>query len=279
MTQTPLRAGSLPTKAHRAADNPWIDRLARLGLASRGFVYGVVGVIAVKIAVGGSHHSADRNGALNTMAHNGFGRLLVILAAIGFAGYALWRLTEAIWGHEDEDGGKKVAKRLGSAGRTALYGFFAYSAVKTAINAGGGSSSDKTSKEWTARLMGQPFGRGLVIAVGVVFICAGAWWAWRGLKTKFDKKLKLDEMSPAMRKVVEAVGLAGHVARGIVFALVGVFLIRAAAMFDPKKAEGLDGSLREIAAQPWGVVALIAVAMGLIAFGMYSFAESRYRRT
>jgi hypothetical protein len=241
-------------------------------------VYGVVGVIAIAIALGDRPQSADRTGALKTVAQNGFGRVLVVLAAIGFAGYALWRLTEAIWGHQDEDGAKKVVKRLGSFGRTALYGFFAYSAVKVAIGAKA-SGSNKTSKEWTARLMGQPFGRFLVIAAGVVFIGAGAWWAWRGVKTKFEKKLKVEEMSPAVRSVVEKVGLFGHVARGIVFALIGVFLVRAAVNFDPKQAQGLDGSLRELAAHSWGSVALFAVALGLIAFGLYSFAEARYRRT
>src|SRR3954447_19520726 len=229
MTQsTSLSAGAPAShKAQRVADSPWIDRLARLGLAARGFVYIVVGVIAVAIAVGHTSKSADRTGALNTVAENGFGRLLVILAAIGFAGYALWRVHEAIWGHQDEDGAKKAAKRLGSAARTVLYGFFAYSAVAIAIGASRGSSSNKTSREWTARLMGQPFGRFLVVAAGLVFIGTGVWWAWRGMQKKFEKNLKLGEMSPGVHTAVEKIGLVGHVARGIVAALVGVFLIRA----------------------------------------------------
>jgi len=263
----------------RAANSKWVDRLARLGLAARGLVYVIVGVIAVTIAVSGSHRSADRTGALTALAATGWGQLLVVVAAIGFAGYAVWRLTEAVWGHQDEDGAKKVVKHLGSAARAVLYGSFAYSAIRLVTGGGNGKTSDQTSKEWTARLMKEPFGRFLVIAAGVVFIGAGIWWVWKGFKTKFEEKLKVGEMSPGMRTLVEKLGLGGYVARGVVMAFIGGFLIRAAVLFDPKKAKGLDGSLREIAHQPWGEVGLTVVALGLVAFGLYSFAEARYRQT
>jgi hypothetical protein len=143
----------------------------------------------------------------------------------------------------------------------------------------GGSGSDKTSKEWTARFMDQPFGRYLVIAVGIGFVGAALGLVWRGITTKFDEHLKLGEMSPGMKSAVVKLGLVGNVARGVVFGMVGVFLVVAAVTFDPKKARGLDGSLRTLADNSWGQVVLWAVALGLVAYGVYSFAEARYRRT
>jgi hypothetical protein len=274
-TSTGTRAKA---NARAAADSPWVDRLARLGLAARGLVYVMIGVIALKIAFGSRGTQADRRGALHTLAMSTFGKAVVVVAAIGFLGYAVWRLTEAVWGHRDEDGAKQLGKRATSLFRAGLYGWFAISAILLIAGAGT-SSSDKTSRTWTARLMGQPFGKYLVIVAGVAFFGAGLALAWRGVTTKFEEKLKVNEMSPGVRRVVETIGLAGNVARGVVFGIVGVFLVIAAVTFDPKKARGLDGSLRVLAGSAWGQVLLVAVALGLVAFGLYSFAESRYRKT
>jgi hypothetical protein len=269
---------SVKDGARQAADSKWIDRLARLGLAARGLVYVVVGFIAPQIAAGSESTQADKQGALQVLASNPAGKVAIVVAIIGFIGYALWRLTEAIWGHTEDDGIKRWGKRGFSLFRAVLYTWFAISAVML-LAGSSGSGSDKTSKEWTARFMEQPFGRYLVIGVGVGFIGAAIGLVWRGITTKFDEKLKLGEMSSGMQSAVKKLGLVGNVARGVVFGIVGVFLIVAAVTFDPKKARGLDGSLRTLADNGWGQVVLWSVALGLVAYGLYSFAEARYRRT
>jgi hypothetical protein len=269
---------SVKDGARQAADSKWIDRLARLGLAARGLVYVVVGFIALQIAAGSESTQADKQGALQVLASNPAGKVAIVVAIIGFIGYALWRLTEAIWGHTEDDGIKRWGKRGFSLFRAVLYTWFAISAVML-LAGSSGSGSDKTSKEWTARFMEQPFGRYLVIGVGVGFIGAAIGLVWRGITTKFDEKLKLGEMSSGMQSAVKKLGLVGNVARGVVFGIVGVFLIVAAVTFDPKKARGLDGSLRTLADNGWGQVVLWSVALGLVAYGLYSFAEARYRRT
>jgi len=265
--------------ARRAAHSPWVDRMARFGLAARGLVYIVIAWIAAEIAFGHSSHQADRQGAIHTLASNGVGKVLVIIAGVGFAGYALWRLLQAIWGHQDEDGAKKLGKRGASLFRAGLYGWFAVNTFLILAGASKGGGSDQSSRTWSARLMGEPMGRWLVVAVGVGFIVAGVVLAWRGVTTKFDEHLKLGAMSRGMERAVKTVGLVGNVARGVVFGIVGVFFIVAAATYDPHKARGLDGSLRTLAGSGWGQVLLVAVPAGLAAFGLYSFAEARYRRT
>src|SRR4051812_6794428 len=194
----------------------------------------MIGVIALKIAFGSSGTQADRRGALHTLTTSTFGKVVVVVAAVGFLGYALWRLTEAVWGHRDDDGAKRFGKRAVSLFRAGLYGWFAISAILLVAGANT-SGSDKTSRTWTAGLMGQPYGRYVVIAAGIGFFGVGAALVWRGVTTKFEEKLKVSEMSHGMRRAVESIGLAGNIARGVVFGIVGIFLVIAAGEVCPQK--------------------------------------------
>ena len=273
-----VTAGDAKHGVRRAAHSNWVDRLARAGLAARGLVYLVIAWIAGQIAFGGSSQQADRQGAIHTLASNGVGAVLVAIAGVGFAGYALWRLTQVVTGF-GEDGAKEYGKRGAALFRAVLYGWFAVNTFLILAGASSGGGSDQSSRTWSARLMNEPLGRWLVVAVGAGFIVAGGALAWRGLTTKFDEKLELTKMTPAMERAVKTVGLVGNVARGVVFGIVGVFFIISALSYDPHKARGLDGSLRALAGGNWGKAMLTAVAAGLAAFGLYSFAEARYRRT
>ena len=274
-----VTAGDAMHEVRRVARSDWVDRFARAGLAARGLMYLLIAWIALQIAFGGSSRQADRQGAIRSLASNGAGKVLVAIAGVGFAGYAIWRLAEACFGHRDEEGAKKLAKRGAALFRAVLYGWFAVNTFLILAGTRSGGGSDQSSRTWSARLMAQPLGQWLVVAVGVGFLIGGGALAWRGLATKFDEDLRLANMGGVMRRAVKTVGLVGNVARGLVFGLVGVFFIVAAATYDPHKARGLDGSLRTLAGSGWGQVLLVAVTAGLAAFGLYSFAEARYRRT
>jgi hypothetical protein len=268
--------------ARRAGESHWIDKLARLGFAARGLTYLLVGYFALQIAFGGSSHQASRGGAFHAIAEKSWGKPLLWVMAIGFFGMAAWRLTEAIWGHDDEDSGaKKAAKRVYSAGRAVLYAFIGYSAASLAAGSSSGSSggSGSSAHSVSADLMKKSYGRPLIVVIGIVLIGIGIGLAWRGATTKFEKKLKTEQMGRLTESVARKVGAVGMIARGVVIGLIGVFLIESAVTFDPGKARGLDGSLRELADNGWGKALLVAVALGLIAFGLYSFIEARYRRT
>jgi hypothetical protein len=256
-----------------------VDRLARLGLGARGVVYLLVGWIAVHIAFGHSSQPADRQGALQEFAQNTWGKFLLVVMAVGFAGYAAWRVTQVFRGTPDEDGAKDWAKRAVSGGRAALYLAFAFSTARTAFSGQSGSGSDQTSKQATGGVLGHTGGRTLVIVVGAGFIVAGLALVVRGVMRKFEKNLKTAQMSERTESVVRALGVAGQTARGVVFAIIGGFLIDAAVSFDPHKARGLDGALRALGGGTGGRVLLVGVAAGLACFGAYSLAEARYRRT
>jgi hypothetical protein len=256
-----------------------VDWLARLGLGARGVVYLLVAWIAVRIAFLHTGQQADRQGALQEIAHNTAGRGVLLVMAVGFLGYALWRGVEAVTGSPGDDGVKDWGKRAGAAARAVLYLVFAVSTARTALSGQGGSGSDSTSKRATAGVLAHTGGRTLVIVAGAGFIVAGIVLAVRGMLRKFESDLNTGQMSEVTEKTVAGLGIAGQTARGVIFVVVGGFLIDAAVTFDPKKARGLDGALRTLGSATAGRLLLVVVALGLACFGAYSLAEARYRQT
>ncbi|HYX43665.1 MAG TPA: DUF1206 domain-containing protein [Acidimicrobiales bacterium] len=263
----------------RAAHSTWLERLARAGLVARGLLYGVVAVLALRVAQGHRELQPDKQGALRTVVRQPMGRVLVLLLAVGFAGYALWRFVEAAVGPPDErDRRKANFKRIGYAARGVLYSVFFVSAVKLFIWSTRAAADDNAEADWTARVLNWPGGTWLVQIVGLAVIGAGLYIGWRGISGKFRRRLKSLEMGPAVRHWVRGVGTVGMVARMLVTVLIGVFLIAAARQHDPGQAVGIDGALKRLADHPFGPVLLVLVAAGLGAYGVYSLAEARYRR-
>jgi hypothetical protein len=262
-----------------AADSPWLARAARAGLLARGLLYVVVALLAVQVAAGYDDVQPDKQGALQAVVRQPFGRVLVLLLAAGFAGYAAWRFVEAAVGPVGEpDTPKSKLKRVGYALRGGLYTVFFASAVKLFIWSQKAASSRTPEADWTARVLNWPGGTWLVQAAGLVAIGAGLYIGWRGAAGKFRKRLKAGEMGRAERFWIRAVGTAGNIARMLITLTIGVLLIVAARAHDPGQAVGIDGALKHLANGPFGSALLVVVAMGLAAYGLYSVAEARYRR-
>jgi len=273
------RLGGTVGAVQRATDSPWVERTARLGFIGRGVVYLIIAVLAVQVATGdNTGQEADKRGALQAVADKPFGEVLLVLLAIGLAGYALWRFSNAAWGERDEtDERKRAGKRLASVGKGALYAAFCFSAVSVlAGRSGGGGEQQATT--WTAKVLGWPSGRLLVGAAAAAIIIGAGYMVYRGVARKFEKQLDEGRMGPTARRLTPVLGVVGLTARGLVFALAGFLLVKAAVDFDAREAKGVDGTLRTIAAQPYGQVLLVVAALGLAVFGLYSFVEARYRR-
>ncbi|HUC57977.1 MAG TPA: DUF1206 domain-containing protein [Streptosporangiaceae bacterium] len=251
--------------------------LGRAGFAARGVLYVVIGWIAIEIALGQGGTSADNRGALEAVGSTPVGSVLIWLLGIGFAGLALWRLAQAAAGGPTADEHKLTA-RLAAVGKAAVYGFLSYETFRYAIGSGAPKASDRQSVDATATLMRYPGGQAVVIIVGFVLIGAGIYLAWQAWRRKFLRSLETGRLTATQRRFAIALGEVGGIARGVVFAAAGVFLVIAGAQHNPGQAKGLDATLRSFAHTPAGPFLLVVVAAGLIAFGGYSCLEAGWRR-
>ncbi len=253
-----------------------IEYLARFGLAGRGLVYLLIAFVAMRIPFG-NPASADKEGVMASISAKPWGVPALIAIAVGFAGYAIWRLVEGI---ADPEGKSRKTegkfKRVGYLFRGGLYTVFAYNALKVAFTKQSQGSTQK-AQETTAGVFSLPGGKWLVLGFGLGVIAAGAYNGYRAFAGKYRKDFKVHEMSAAQRKFLFPIAAAGLYARAVVFCVVGAFFVHSAVTIDPAKAIGLDGALQRILTSPGGYWWLEIVAAGLAAFGIFSLAQARYR--
>jgi hypothetical protein len=248
--------------------------LSRAGFVARALVYAIIGVLALKLAFGQGGKLTNQQGALHTVAHQPFGKLLLTLVAIGLGGYSLWRFVRAAIGHGPE-GADKGFDRLAAFASGIAYGGLCVLAIEILLGSGGTSASPKKA---AAGVFGWPGGTWIVGIAGAVMIGVALYQGYRGITKKFLDDSKVEEMSPRMREWIGRIGTVGHLARMVVFGLVGIFLIKAAVDYNPRAAVGLDGALAKIVHASYGPLLLGIVAVGLVAFALYSLSDARYRR-
>jgi hypothetical protein len=250
--------------------------LARWGLATRALIYLLIGYLALRLAFGHYGRETDQRGALQEVASRTGGRLVLWIALIGLVGYALWRFSEAAFGAVGDPG--STSARVRSFVRGVIYLFFAVSTFQLLTHSSKHSQAGQ-QELWTARALRHDAGRWVVGIAGAVVVVAGLVQIYEGATKRFAKYLNFQSASTGTRHAVIRLGQVGTIARGVVFALAGGFVIQAAWHADPQKSRGLDGALRTLAASSNGRWALMAIAIGLLAFGVYGFAEARWRRT
>jgi hypothetical protein len=261
---------------HSAAASPWPERFARLGLGARGVLFIVIGILTFQVAFGHYTQQANQKGALQEVASQPGGKVLVWIIAIGLIGYALWRLLSAALGPKADPVATDAKQRIKALAEGIGYGAVAIIAVKVA--AGSGSSSSGGGQKQAATVLSWPGGQFLVGLAGLVIIGVGVYYVIDGVKADFTKELKLYELSPTARKAVIALGRFGRIAQGVVFGIIGVLVMVAAVQYDPDKAKGLDGALRTLAGQPYGKWLLAIIGLGFFAYGLYGLAEAKLRR-
>ncbi len=276
--------------AQKAANSRWVDRVARAGLVARAVIYLMVGYLAGRLAVSSAgsptattSRPASGEGALETIAAHPGGRVVLGLLAVGFLGYALLAAVQATLRHQEvQRSSERRAKRLFFAGVALLYLAFSIYAASLVVRPQSGQASaagaHRQETELTARVLGWPFGQLLVGAVGVVLIGAGVGFGYQAVTTNFQDRLKQQQMRPAVWRAATVLGAIGSFSRAVTLVLVGVFVVSAAVTFNPRKARGLDASLRAVADQPYGPYLLAAVALGLACYGVYVLLEVRYRK-
>lgn len=273
MTTTETAAKSA---AGQAKNSRTLELLTRIGFFGYGVVHLVVAWLAVQIATGDPAKEGDQTGAFAQLAENTAGRVLLVVTTVGLAAMAIWQGLLAAIGHQDEDGAARVWHRVASAARAVAYAVFAFSAGRAAF---GNPSSGSSKKEGAAAgVMGHSWGPWLIGLIGLGVAALGIGLAVYGITRKFEDKLKQGEMSQTAVKAAKITGVAGYVAKGVAYGIVGFLLLQAAWTHDPDKSGGLDTALRTLAAQPYGGLLLGLVAAGIAAYGAYCFLQSRYRK-
>ena len=269
----PARPGGL----HAAS--PALVMLGRAGYAAKGIVYVVIGALAAKAAVGAGGATTDSRGALNVIQDGPMGTIALVAIGVGLLGYMAWRLVAAVTDAEGKgDEPTKLAVRAAQAGRGLVYGALGVSALRMIGGGGDAGSQGETTRDWTARLLGMPFGRALVIALGLGVLGYAAYQVYRAFSDKATKHLDLYEAGPAQAKWIVRFGRFGIAARAVVFAMIGVLIARAGLHANSGEAGGIAQSLQALGAADYGRLVLGAVAFGLIAYGVYQLATARYRR-
>jgi hypothetical protein len=277
----PRMPDSTPVQAARGAGRDFVhstafEVLSRAGFVARGLIYGIIGLLAFQVAVSDAGKLTNQEGALRTVADKPLGGFLLVVLAIGLGGYSIWRLFRAALGHGPEDSDTTL-ERLGGLGSGIVYGALCIAAIKILSGSPAKGASSKPDQT-TAGVFDWPAGRWLVGLGGVVLLGVAAYQLVKGVRRKFLDELKTEKMSSGMETWITWIGTVGHVARAVVFGLVGWFLLKAAYEYDANEAVGLDGALTKILKAEYGPWLLGLVAAGLVAFGVYSISESRYRR-
>lgn len=269
--------------ARRRGKTPAIDRTserdalqitARVGLTARGVVYGVIGILALQLALGAGGRTEDQTGALRTIAHQPFGEALLIILAAGLACYAIWQAIRAAAGIGVDESGE-VRNRISALISGGGYAVLCYAAVEILA---GRQASGGSPRPATAGVLGWPGGPVLVTIAGAVVIVVGLYQAYKGLSRGFEKESDVERMAPGTRTVFVAIGAVGHVARAVTFGVIGYGLLKAAFDYSAQNAVGLDGALQKLAHATAGRALLGLVAAGFIAFAVYSVADARYHK-
>jgi hypothetical protein len=272
-------ARSAGSKAREAATSPWFTPLARLGYAAKGVVYLIMGMIALSAAVGRGATPTDQKGALLTIIEQPFGKFLLLVVTVGLAGYAVWCVCQGVL---DVDGKgtspKGIATRGGYGVVGIVYLILAFGAFKLVIGGSAGSSSDTATRDFTAQLLAKPMGVALVVLAGLGALVIAGVLFYRTWKADFENLIRPKELGQWGMTLLVALGRVGYVSLAVVFVEIAIFLAVAALHHDPGQAQGLGGALRAMEQQPFGRPLLAIVALGLIAYGIFSVASARYRR-
>lgn len=246
--------------------------LARAGYAARGVVFLLISGLALFSSFGGGR--PDTRNALDSLLQQPFGRIWLGLIGLGLAGFVAWRLAQSLADADNHGPGwKSVAIRAALFGSAATYAGLAIYAFAHALanDSGGGGNGEESMAAWA---MSQPFGRFLAAAIGLGFVIGGCVTAYKGFSQRFRRYLKLPGDRNGPLALLSIYGLA---ARGVLFAIVGIFFTYAAFSLDPQQAGSTADALEWIRQLPFGAFLYLVVAAGLAAFGLYNFVEARYR--
>lgn len=260
--------------AEEVSDHKVLDVVARFGFAVLAVVHILIGIIALQVAFGGNGE-AEPTGALERLAGGTLGPWTMWACAIGCLGLAAWQLSEATLRARHLSPGERLSKTISSGSLSIIYGSMAFTFARFAF--GGESDSSQSTRDFTASMMGSPFGVFVILAVGGTTFGIGVYFIFKGILRKFRPELRHFE-DTRRGAFIEVLGVIGHVAKGLALILVGLLFGVAVITHDPARSTGLDGSLKALADDRFGIPVLVAIAVGLICYGIFALVRSKFGR-
>jgi hypothetical protein len=252
-----------------------MEKLARLGYATKGLVYALVGLLAVRFVAGTGGDLTDSQGAVARFRHGPLGTPLVWAVAAGLGAYAAWRLVQAIWDPESgAHDARRIGQRLGYAASGVIHAALCVAMVQLAL----ARPQHHSSTTYLGKLLALPGGWAPVAVAGIGVVAVGVYELYQAATARFMERLASGQMSARERSWARATGRLGLCAHGVVFGVIGWFLLRAAAYHRSSQARGVAGALREIAARSHSAVILGVLAVGLLGYAVYMFFTARYLR-
>ncbi|QHK20728.1 DUF1206 domain-containing protein [Pseudarthrobacter psychrotolerans] len=250
-----------------------LELMARAGFAVSGLLHFLVGAIAIRLAMGGSGN-ADFSGAVSELASQPAGPFLLWASFAACASLAIWQASDAIFDYNRLPTKDKAGKKATAAAQALVFAGLSLTLVSFAMGTGSGGDNRQSASDITVLVLKAPGGVILLVLVGLGMAITGIIYAVRGIKKAFKKHLTMPA-SPTARTAVTVLGVAGYVAKGIVLLLAGALIAIAALGAHPDQSTGLDGGLRALRDQPFGVYLLAAVGVGLICYGLYMVVRAR----
>lgn len=266
--------------AEETVRHPYIRKLARFGFYTKGFLFIVIGLLALLVAVGQKNGElADPAGALKAISQLPLGRFLLVIFIIGAFSHGAWNILRGVADVDDAgDSWRGIGKRIIAAGIGIFYLILSWTAWNLLV-AGQVSDREKEIQQTlVAILLALPLGTVLVFLIGLSIIGAGIHECYSGISGKFRDNFKLFALADRQKRIISALGILGFSARALLLGLVGYFFISAAVSFNPRAADGLDGALAVLAQSYYGKTILFITATGLICHGILSLYEARFRR-
>jgi len=257
---------------------PWVERAARIGFFAIGIVYIIAGGLTAFAALGQGGDATDRQEALSFILEKPFGKFVLVLMAIGLAGYAFWRILSGIVDSDRRGSDLKGWRARGGAIASGIIYVLLTLEIIRMVRGGSGSGGGDDTAHWVSRVMEWPFGRSLVVVAGMIIVIVGVYQLLRAWKSDLSKRLNLGALETRTRHVVVSLSRFGMAARGVVFAIIGISVVTAAIRYEPGTARGLSGAYSKLLEQPFGHLLLAIVALGFVAYGVYAIVNGLYRR-
>jgi hypothetical protein len=277
-TKITRRARKTNRDVKKSAANPWLERLQRLGYVVRGVLYATMGTLALEFAVGGQADPEDQRATLSLVRGSRFAAVVLGIVIVSLAAYSAWGFIRAVYdplGRGKDPAG--LAARLGFAWSGLNYAALTVFAVEFLLGMVKDTGRDSI-QHLVARALSLPLGSVITTVAGAIGVIGGLGQFVDAYRAGFKKDLKRNQMTAWERFAADSLGRYGMVSRGVIFTMLGWFVLVAGVQHDPARAESIGATFRTIATGPFGRVTLAFVAVGFIALGLHSFANALWVR-